>query len=248
MKGLTFNGVHSNSLGLIMSSKNRPMLPEPKTVYEDLPGIDGEYDFSAANPDGRVKYKPVVHEIEFAFAEKNMSSVRAKARQVAAWLAVGEKQLAFDDEPGVYWLATVINKLDIEGQFTAVRRVTIHFRCRPMAISNTVTTVTQVVTSGTNVSVSNPGQHVRPVVRITGSCTSFSLSTGGKTLSCSQSMIGAEIVLDCEKMQAIKDGGININTKCSGSFLELAPGMNTITIAGVNLNFTVSIEFRARYL
>ena len=248
MNGLTFNGTHSGTLGLIMSSKNRPMLPEPKTVYEDLPGIDGEYDYSAVNPDGRVKYMPVVHEVEFAFAERSMAAVRTKARQIAAWLAVGEKQLIFDDEPGVYWLATVVNKLDIEGQFTAARRITVQFRCRPMAYATALTTITQIVTGTTNIALTNPGWYVRPVIRITGSCTSFTITCGGKALACSQALLDSEVEIDFEAMQAIKDDSININNKCSGEFLELAPGANTITITGVSLNFTAVVEYRARYL
>lgn len=130
--GLTFNGKHSfRDFGLIMFSKNRPVLPEPKIVAEDMPCMDGEYDFSAANPDGEVKYKPRVLEIDFVLKEPDPRWLRVKSNRIAAWLACGEQQLIFDDEPDKYYLAMVANKLDLDNQIVTIKRFTAQFRCRP---------------------------------------------------------------------------------------------------------------------
>ena len=132
MYGLTFNGRHSSEFGLVMFSRNRPILPEPKIVAEDLPGMDGEYDFSAVNPDGEIKYKPRMLDIDFTIKERNPYWLRLKANQIAAWLSCGEQKLVFDDEPNKYYLATVANKLDLGNQILSIKTFTVHFRCRPM--------------------------------------------------------------------------------------------------------------------
>ena len=130
--GLTFNGRHSSEFGLVMFSRNRPILPEPKIVAEDLPGMDGEYDFSAANPDGEVKYKPRMQDIDFTLKERNPTRLRVKANQIAAWLSCGEQILIFDDEPDKFYLAMVANKLDLDNQILSIKKFTVHFKCRPM--------------------------------------------------------------------------------------------------------------------
>lgn len=130
--GLTFNGKHSFSdFGLIMFSKNRPILPEPKIITEELAGTDGEYDYSSSNPDDEIKYKPRPYDIEFTLKESDPRWLRIKANRIAAWLACGEQQLIFDDEPDKYYLAKVVNKLDLENQILSVKRFTVQFRCRP---------------------------------------------------------------------------------------------------------------------
>lgn len=132
MYGLTFNGRHSSEFGLVMFSRNRPILPEPKIVAEDLPGVDGEYDFSAVNPDGEVKYKPRMQDIDFTLKERNPTRLRVKANQIAAWLACGEQILIFDDEPDKFYLAMVANKLDLDNQILSIKKFTVHFKCRPV--------------------------------------------------------------------------------------------------------------------
>ena len=70
--GLTFNGRHSSEFGLVMFSRNRPILPEPKLVAEDIPGMDGEYDFSV--DDGETitetkRYAAITQSAQNAFDE-----------------------------------------------------------------------------------------------------------------------------------------------------------------------------------
>jgi phage-related protein len=114
-----------------MFSKNRPILPEPKIIVEDLSGMDGEYDYSAVNPDEEIKYKPRPHDIEFTLRERDPRKLRIKANKIAAWLACGEQPLIYDDEADKYYLAKVVNKLDLENQIVSIKRFTVQFRCRP---------------------------------------------------------------------------------------------------------------------
>lgn len=68
MVGVTFGTKHSyNDFGLILSSKDIG-LPEPKTETQDVPGADGELDFTEVLTDD-VKYKN--RKISFTFTVKN---------------------------------------------------------------------------------------------------------------------------------------------------------------------------------
>lgn len=243
MNGLTFNGKHSfNDMGLVMFSKNRPILPEPKIVTEDIQNMDGEYDYSSVS--GRVRYKPVTDEIEFFFAEKNMSNVRAKAHQIAAWLASGEAQLIYDDDPTIYYLAMVVNKLDLENQIIRARKVTVQFKRRPFGYG--LTEESHSYTTAGSKTINNPGTFVMPKFTVTGSFTTLTLSCNGKTLTYSEAIEGASIVID--NMQCIKDGNTNKNNVLSGEFFEFANGNNSLIIGGTGLDCTVTVSFRPQYL
>lgn len=248
MRGLTFNNKHSfTDMGLKMYSKVRNILPEPKTVYEDLPGVDGEYDYSDVNPDGRTKYRPFVDEIGFYLIEPNAAAVRTKAHQIAAWFACGESQLKYDDETGLYWIARIINKLDVESQLVRLKGFTAQFKCQPFAYGDSLVEAeyTGIVAPSDKV-ISNPGTFVKPKITITGSFTTLTLACGGKTLTYSEAIAGATIVID--NFHCIKDGNINKGNKLSGSFFEFANGNNTLSIGGTGLNCTVAVSFRPQYL
>ena len=248
MNGLTFNSKHSfTDMGLKMQSKVRHILPEPKTVYEDLPGVDGEYDFSEVNPDGRTKYKPFVDEIGFTIIAANAAAVRVKAHEIASWLACGEKQLQYDDDPGKYWLARVINKLDIESQLVKLKSFTAQFKCQPLGYGLTEIdeTYTGIVAAADKV-IANPGTFVKPKITITGTFTTLTLSCGGKTLTYSEAIAGATIVID--NFHCIKDGSINVGSKLSGNFFEFVNGNNTLSIGGTGLNCSITVSFRPTYL
>jgi phage-related protein len=216
-----------------MFSRNRPILPEPKIVAEDLPGMDGEYDFSAANPDGEVKYKPRMQDIDFTLKERNPTRLRAKANQIAAWLACGEKQLIFDDEPDKYYLATVSNKLDLDNQILSIKKFTVHFKCRPMKYGvniegsdiwdtfNFEEDVVQEVefdVAGSKVlKIINTGRTVRPTINVN---ANMSITIDGSTYNLTP---GDNIIYG----------------------VKLAPGENQLTITGTG---HIRILFRKEIL
>jgi predicted phage tail component-like protein len=117
-----------------MESKNRPIMPEPKIIVEEAAGTDGDYDYTDSNPEGRTKYKPLPHDIGFSLKERDMAVLRIRAHEIANWLACGEQQLIYDDETAVFYLARVINKLDLENQIVALRRFNVQWKCRPSGL------------------------------------------------------------------------------------------------------------------
>ncbi|MDR0405383.1 MAG: phage tail family protein [Clostridiales bacterium] len=133
MLGFEFNGVHSSRFGLVTRSKNRPILPEPKTVTEEALCRDGVYDFSAANPYGRVMYKTREITVDCNFISTGMPDTRRRARAIAAWLGCGEARLVFDDERAVYYMARVSNRIDLQQQISKIGFFTVVFTCRPFA-------------------------------------------------------------------------------------------------------------------
>jgi predicted phage tail component-like protein len=272
MYGLSYKGKHSyNDFGLIMLSKNRPILPEPKIITEEAAHMDGSFDFSESNPEEETKYKEFNQEIEFNFDRSRINwrdprAIRQISRSVAAWLAGGEGELVFDDSLDVYYLARVSNKLDLENQIESGRPFTVYFKCRPFAIQRDSTEsitldswisldsdirlddVYSFDVSGTKtVEVNNFGTHsVKPVIEIVGNFTTISFTLNGKTLTYSEAITGETLIIDNALMIAKKGSSIK-NTKLTGDWLTLPAGINSIQISGAGLNCTVTFKFRPLY-
>jgi predicted phage tail component-like protein len=270
IKGFVFNNKHSfNDMGIVMKSKNRPILPEPRIIAEEILCRDGEYDFSEANPDGRTKYKPLPIEVECSCLRKDMAYLRIKAHEIASWLACGEKQLIFDDETAVYYLARISNKLDLATEIGRIGRFTLQFKCRPFGFSRVrsdqalqlgmglmlgygyrldMSPTTFVVAGAAAYSVYNPGTYVKPLIRISGSCSTISFTANGKTITYGAALSGGQLDIDCEKQTAIKNSTTNAMSDVTGKFIELVNGSNSLQISGTGLNCTVTLIFNYLYL
>jgi predicted phage tail component-like protein len=267
--GVKFNGLHSyQDLGLIMESKNRPILPESKIIVEEAAGTDGEFDYSDSNPEGRTKYKTRPHDIGFSLQERNMALLRIKAHEIANWLACGEQQLIYDDETAVFYMARVVNQLDLENLIVSLRKFTVRWKSRPYAYS-VVDSTEQIqfdqgltlgygykldmvplvfnITGATTLNIYNPGRFVKPIIRITGVLTNISFTTNGKTLTYGAASASGTIDIDCSKPQAVK-GTDNVNNNIAGDYIEFVHGDNQLQITGAGLNCTVTLIFRYLYL
>lgn len=124
-KGLTFNDVHCKTLNLVLLKSSRPLLPENKDTYVEIPHKDS----SILVADNSVRDINV--EVEFLLKTPASSTVYKQARNIAQWLATTErKRLIFDDDPEYYYNAKVTGNIDLEkviewGTFT------VNFRCEP---------------------------------------------------------------------------------------------------------------------
>jgi len=247
MLGLTFDGLHSyEDFGLIMTSKNRPILPEPKIISEDIATIDGTWDFSDFNPYNRTLYKPKVDEIEFTIKERNPVLLRQKAREIAMWLSASEKQLIYDDEPGVYYLARVQNKLDLEYEIRSIKRFTVQFRCRPFSYSIEEVTQSIEASATSYMLIFNDGRPVSPIITIEGSSGPLSISCGSKTMIYDDILADDTLVIDCERGHASIDTS-NMTSKLKGNKIEFEHGNNVLEISGDGLDVTITCTFRPRY-
>ena len=126
----TFNGISSKSFGLRTKSKLRPLLPEMRKKYVDIAGRDGSYDFSDNTLEDRMI------DIECSFISDSVGDLRYKLRNVAKWLHNnGNKAaLVFSDEPDLFYMAKLNNKIDLE-QTVTMGEFTLYFRCEPTAYS-----------------------------------------------------------------------------------------------------------------
>jgi predicted phage tail component-like protein len=270
--GLTFNGKHSyRDFGLVMQSKNRPILPEPKIVTDEAACMDGEYDYSTVNPDNEVKYKSRTLEITFNFDRgkincRNPFLIKQQARKIAAWLACGEAALIFDDELDKQELAKVVNKLDLESQVESGRPFTINFKCKPFSLlCETVEEIgldTDIpldsdyrldesyifnVSGNTSIEVNNFGtRNVKPVIEVMGTFTTLSITANGKIITYSESIASETITIDCEKLQT-KKGILSKGQVVTGEYLTLITGLNAVQVSGSGLNCTITFKFRPLY-
>lgn len=121
---MTFKGIHSSSLGLIMRSINRPILPLVQDEYVDVPGRNGSILFPGSLSDRFI-------EIQFSFVEKSIPDLREKAHQIADWLYSEDREpIIFDDEPQYTYMGKVANQVDLE-QIARAGTFVVTFRCLP---------------------------------------------------------------------------------------------------------------------
>ncbi|BDU81632.1 phage tail protein [Clostridium perfringens] len=104
--GITINDRHSyNDFGLTIKSKKIGN-PKKKKIIEDVPFMNGVYDFSLLY--GEQTYSERRLEYTFNFNEENKIEMNIKKMQVLEWLAYEGKQPLYDDAiPDFYFLAEV---------------------------------------------------------------------------------------------------------------------------------------------
>lgn len=247
----TFNGKHSfRDMGLYTELVSQPLFAEPKTVSEDLPGTDGEIDFSLSNPKKRLCFKPRIIELECHFASpyESSSSYFAQLNKMAQWLAEGkQKTLRFDSDPDIVYYATAANLFNIEritdfsGSFPLV------FKCDPFKYSSS----SSVSFGADGVVCINEGYYCGFSLNITGkTADSFKVTSNrfpDKALIINYPMAEYDTISVNMRNMTVTHNGISILSKCDGDFFELAPGENKISIDGDDITYTEAV-FTQRWL
>jgi len=106
---------------------------------------------------------------------------------------------------------------------------------------------TYAVTNTQNVTINNFGDvSILPLVQVTGTFSTFTLSANNKTLTYSQAISNQTLNIDNEKMQIYISTTNKLN-QSTGSFVHLVPGNNTVTIGGTGLNCSVSFIFKPKF-
>ncbi|PFC85173.1 phage tail protein [Bacillus anthracis] len=110
-----------------------------------------------------------------------------------------------------------------------------------------------LVTSPTSIEITNPGSLVvRPKMVIFGNAENFALTINGERFFVGN-FTQSTITIDAEYYTAIRVRGAsqsNILFNLQGDLekLQLFPGLNTIQVAGDNMNVTVDLQLRAKYI
>lgn len=109
-----------------MRSRNRQLLPAPTDTYIEVPGRSGTLHFPGGLQDRII-------ELDCAFMESDLSALRNRAREIAAWLYTQDRAiLSFNDESDRYYKAKLSGVVDLE-HAAHMGRFYLFFRCDPLA-------------------------------------------------------------------------------------------------------------------
>lgn len=250
MKGsFSFNGVSSESLGLICKSVKRPLLPAIKQSSNDSKAMSGIHDREEHEYDSR----QITMKIQFK--ENSFENLRTKTHAIAAWLSQSvRKVLIINDEPDKYYLGKVVYDTDFNFIIDRLETGTadITFVCQPFAYA--ITTETVLFDSGDlpNCTFTNPGNRIINYksppgslyqIRIIGSWTVLTLTSNGYSITHTANVTNKLLLIDNVELEAYL-AGVNALNELTGDiddFLNIISGSNVITVSGTNLNIT-SIE------
>lgn len=128
-----YNGIKSSTYKLVCKSVSRSMLPAVQPRMIQIYGKSGVIDYGGGDYSTR---KITMH---IAYIGSNYAELRSRAREIAAWLASENwAKLSINDEPDKYYLARVINGIDLD-TVKRLGQADITFECQPFAIMATDT-------------------------------------------------------------------------------------------------------------
>jgi phage-related protein len=248
----------------IQKEHDHPAVGDLRRKTMVIPGMDGEWDFGS-------ELGPKPFRFPLGFIEYDMYEKQRKLNDFVAFLfdSYGkprEMKLSFDYEPDKYYLVKVSNG------FTPRRIWGLAFFDLPLIankprknfivpsdeiimdsdspILSDIMMDTglnnQLITNPQTFDIINNGTLVIPFsFRMEGSGDNVSISTNGKTLT-----LGSFInkTIEVTDNYVVKVDDISNLTSTNGVFLELLPGVNQISIAGNNLNLTISESLTYQYI
>jgi len=136
MIGFKYDGTHSDTLSILMNSKNVPMIPPLRENFEPIPGKDGAWDFG-------VQYGSRPLGTTCTIIAASAADLKTKLRALVGFLnpRLGARPLIFDDEPDKLYYARITGQLPLD-QIGAMGTFTLQFICSdPFLYSITPTTV-----------------------------------------------------------------------------------------------------------
>lgn len=212
----------------------KPQPPSIKTIKDDVPGMNGQYDFSTVLTNGETVYNTREITCTLDFFASSKSELMTKYSEVLEWLLSGQHELIYTGESDKYYIAQVEKepKFDLIDANNGTLEIT--FTAQPFKYDvdmfgddiwddiNFLTdyfqeTNTFTISGTTTVKVYNSGRNITPTINC--NC-SMVLIFGGETYNLAQGN----------------------NTPWG---LKLTNGENDLVFTG---NGTVKIIFRAEVL
>jgi len=102
------------------------------------------------------------------------------------------------------------------------------------------------ITAPITLETSVDGYAIRPTFLISGSGDNVTFLANGKSFSLSN-FSNSNLVLDGKKRTVTLNSANGYDKKTSG-WIDLLPGQNQLRISGTNMNFTLTVEYRDKYL
>ena len=217
-----WKGADCRGMGVTIAAPAQIVRGEERVNHVTIPGRSGELTLT----EGEDIYQSYIQTVTI--------QVRGglRVREIMNWLK-GSGYVTFSGEPDRRQKARVIGAVSINrhSRNTDYWTGEVQFYCEPLKELIQPATA-EITTSGST--VMNAGDvKSRPKITATASSTSMTITAGGKTLTITGLTSSNQYIIDCEAGMVTNAAGTeNLTANSSGSFPELAPGVNTVTGSG----------------
>ncbi|PAF31854.1 distal tail protein Dit [Paenibacillus sp. 7516] len=262
---LTIDGIPPRELGLgVFRNSQRPILSSTVNNTVTLPGMHGAYDFGAT-------MGPKQFELECAFITRNHIELQQRVSALAAFLLDGDGRprtmdIVFANSSDRKYSVRYVGSLNID-RISGLGTFTLPFTAfDPFAYSKQNTN--ELLTWDTDltwqddfawddiyefafrgpetVQINNFGTlNIEPLIVVTGSFSTLSLTIGGVEFKYNTSFNGTLEIN--HKRKTVKSGNQNLLRNTNAKFGKLPPGTSDLIVNGTNLNISVDVIFNAKY-
>lgn len=213
MGTIIYNGISSESLGIIVQAPPAYEFPEDEIEMQHIPGRNGDL----AIPTGA--YQNVARTYSFAsiYSERPGSggSFINNSQDIIAWLKSHKGQYCrLEDtyDPNVYRMAIYTESKEFVNYFNKVTVIEAEFNCKPQRWLKTGETE---VTKASGETIINPTSYTaKPILEITvpaseSTIITFTAGTNIQTITIATQTDGNTFVIDCEDMFVTYNDGTN---------------------------------------
>ena len=203
LRGVNFNNIHNNDIGLVMHSKSiKP--PPKKKIKETVPFMNGSYDFSTIGTNGEVIYSERQITIVFGIPAESKEELQVLYSNALSWLTdTGKQKLVFDVMRDYFFMAEVEETSSFE-ELMSFGTLTVTFVAEPFKYSTDYvgdniwdtfnfeedylqSTEYNIVNTAA-ITINNPGRLTSPIINCSSAMTliksgkSYSLKVGDNKL------------------------------------------------------------------
>ena len=220
-----WNNADCRSKGIILRGPAAIVRAEERVSHVEIPGRSGDL----TETEGEDIYNSYIQTVSI--------SVRGgfRVREIYKWLR-GSGYVTFSGEPDRRQQARVIGAITLNRISRNMDHWAgeVQFYCQPLKEKLQEDTIT-IRNTGTD--VKNSGDVTsKPMIRMTASGTSATVTAGGKTLTCTGLTSGHVYEIDSENMEFIDvttaGSPVECTNKTTGNFPVLNTGNNTVTGSG----------------
>ncbi len=265
---ITLDGKTLKELGLIPLKEHlNPILPATQDMTLDMPEIHGLYHFNS-------KMGSKSFSIPVLIAEDNRNEVQTVATNLAAFLLdqyarPREIELKFIYEPDKFYKVKFTGQIDPE-RYGRLSNFVLPFTAYDpfkyaivyaeeltwgneeltfesmYTFGNTGTDGTVTITSPTSLNAYVEGYAIKPIIEISGSADNLTVTNGEQSFSM-PSFSNVIWTIDCQSYTVKKYDANGFNDVRLREFI-LQPGSNEIKVDGTNINITMRIKYRDKWM
>lgn len=228
-----FGGEASSDYGMVVSEAPTFERPVRKATVYNIPGRNG------AIIKQQDAWEDVTRTYKVWLTKKAGEDLAQTVDAIEAWLnsKTGYTRLEDSFEPDKFRLAYFNGGASISNEMTQYGTASLSFICRPERFYKSGE---QEIELTGNDEIYNPTRfNSKPLLHIEGS-GSVIITGGGQTMTVS---LTDYINIDCDRMTANREPYENKNADITGDFIQLLPGVNTITLSGTVTAATITPRF-----